>query len=80
MFLPDLRRGYEDNGMMVIFVIVCSISGITFGFCLGFLAAKTHSPQPDGTLTVFVEKGAKVGRVLVWEEGTDNGGLYYPEE
>lgn len=38
----------------------------------------------DGTLIVTVPKGTEVGRVLVQEEGTTNGALYYrdtqPEE
>lgn len=35
--------------------------------------------SPDGTLTVTVPKGTKVTRVLVEEEGTQFGGLFYPE-
>lgn len=35
--------------------------------------------SPDGTLTVTVPKGTKVTRVLVQEEGTKNGGLYYAD-
>ena len=34
----------------------------------------------DGTLEITIPKGKKVGRVLVCEEGTQNGGLYYPDE
>lgn len=34
----------------------------------------------DGTLTVTVPKGANVGRVLVQEDGTQYGGLFYPDE
>lgn len=34
----------------------------------------------DGTLTVTVPKGTHVGRVLVQEDGTQYGGLYYPDE
>jgi hypothetical protein len=33
----------------------------------------------DGTLTVTVPKGTEVGRVLVQEEGTQFGGLYYAD-
>lgn len=35
--------------------------------------------DPDGTLTITVPKGTKVGRVLVQEEGTHCGGLYYAD-
>jgi hypothetical protein len=35
--------------------------------------------HPDGTLEITMPKGKKVGRVLVCEEGTQNGALYYPE-
>ena len=38
-----------------------------------------YSIDPDGTLTITVPKGMKVGRVLVEEEGTHYGGLYYAE-
>lgn len=38
-----------------------------------------YSIEPDGTLTVTVPKGTKVGRVLVQEEGTHCGGLYYAD-
>ena len=34
----------------------------------------------DGTLTVTVSKGTHVGRVLVQEDGTRYGGLFYPDE
>lgn len=34
----------------------------------------------DGTLTVTVPKGTHVGRVLVQEDGTQYGGLFYPDE
>ena len=36
-----------------------------------------YSIEPDGTLTVTVPKCTKVGRVLVHEEGTKFGGLFY---
>lgn len=38
-----------------------------------------YSIEPDGTLTVTVPKGTKVGRVLVQEDGTHCGGLYYAD-
>lgn len=38
-----------------------------------------YSIEPDGTLTVTVPKGTKVGRVLVEEDGTHWGGLYYAD-
>ena len=34
----------------------------------------------DGTLTVTVPNGTHVGRVLVQEDGTQYGGLFYPDE
>lgn len=38
-----------------------------------------YSIDSDGTLTVTVPKGTEVGRVLVQEEGTQWGGLYYAD-
>ena len=38
-----------------------------------------YSIEPDGTLTITVPKGIKVGRVLVREEGTKFGGLFYAD-
>jgi len=38
-----------------------------------------YSIEPDGTLTVTVPKCTKVGRVLVQEDGTHCGGLYYAD-
>lgn len=38
-----------------------------------------YSIDPDGTLTITVPKGMRVGRVLVQEEGTKFGGLFYAE-
>lgn len=38
-----------------------------------------YSIGPDGTLTITVPKDAQVGRVLVQEEGTQWGGLFYPD-
>lgn len=38
-----------------------------------------YSIDTDGTLTITVPKGMKVGRVLVQEEGTKFGGLFYAE-
>ena len=38
-----------------------------------------YSIEPDGTLTVTVPKCTKVGRVLVQENGTHCGGLYYAD-
>ena len=38
-----------------------------------------YSIEPDGTLTVTVPQGIKVGRVLVQEDGTHCGGLYYAD-
>lgn len=35
--------------------------------------------EKDGTLVVTVPKGTNVGRVLVQEEGTCIGSLYYPD-
>ena len=38
-----------------------------------------YSIEPDGTLTITVPKGMKVGRVLVQEDGTQWGGLFYAD-
>lgn len=38
-----------------------------------------YSIDPDGTLTITVPKGMKVGRVLVQEDGTQWGGLFYAD-
>ena len=38
-----------------------------------------YSIDPDGTLTITVPKGTKVGRVLVQEDGTQWGGLFYAD-
>lgn len=38
-----------------------------------------YSIDPDGTLTITVPKGMKVGRVLVQEEGRQWGGLFYAD-
>lgn len=38
-----------------------------------------YSIDPDGTLTVTVPKGTEVSRVLVQEEGTQWGGLFYAD-
>lgn len=39
-----------------------------------------YSIDPDGTLTVTVPKGTKrIGRILIEEEGTQYGGLFYPD-
>ena len=39
----------------------------------------SYSHEKDGTLVVTVPKGTNVGRVLVQEEGTCIGSLYYPD-
>ena len=42
---------------------------------------KSYSIEPDGTLTVTVPKGTKrIGRILIEEDGTQYGGLFYPDE
>ena len=38
-----------------------------------------YSIDPDGTLTVTVPKGTTVNRVLVQEDGTQWGGLFYAD-
>ena len=39
-----------------------------------------YSINPDGTLTVIVPKGTKrIGRILIEEDGTQYGGLFYPD-
>ena len=38
-----------------------------------------YSINTDGTLTITVPKGMKVGRVLVQEDGTQWGGLFYAD-
>lgn len=38
-----------------------------------------YSIKPDGTLTITIPKGIKVDRVLVQEDETHWGGLYYAE-
>lgn len=39
-----------------------------------------YSIAPDGTLTIRVPKGTKrIGRILVEEDGTQYGGLFYPD-
>lgn len=38
-----------------------------------------YSIEDDGTLVITVPKGTKVGRVLVQEEGTQYGGLFYAD-
>ena len=38
-----------------------------------------YSVSSDGTLTITIPKGIKVGRVLVEEDGTHLGGLYYAD-
>ena len=40
----------------------------------------SYSIEPDGTLTVTVPKGTKrIGRILIEEDGTQYGGLFYPD-
>ena len=42
---------------------------------------KSYSIEPDGTLTVTLPKGTKrIGRILIEEDGTQYGGLFYPDE
>lgn len=39
-----------------------------------------YSISSDGTLTVTVPKGTKrIGRILIEEDGTRYGGLFYPD-
>lgn len=38
-----------------------------------------YTIDPDGTLTITVPKGTEVSRVLVQEEGTQWGGLFYAD-
>lgn len=38
-----------------------------------------YSIDPDGTLTITVPKGTTVNRVLVQEDGTQWGGLFYAD-
>ena len=39
-----------------------------------------YSIDHDGTLTVTVPKGTKrIGRILIEEDGTQYGGLFYPD-
>lgn len=42
-------------------------------------AVLPYTIAPDGTLTITVPKGMKVGRVLVQEDGTQWGGLFYAD-
>lgn len=39
----------------------------------------SYTIAPDGTLTITVPKGMKVGRVLVQEDGAQWGGLFYAD-
>lgn len=39
-----------------------------------------YSIAPDGTLTITVPKGTKrIGRILIEEDGTQYGGMFYPD-
>lgn len=39
-----------------------------------------YSIEPDGTMTITVPKGTKrIGRILIEEDGTQYGGLFYPD-
>lgn len=39
-----------------------------------------YSIAPDGTVTITVPKGTKrIGRILIEEDGTQYGGLFYPD-
>lgn len=39
-----------------------------------------YSIDPDGTLTIIIPKGTKrIGRILIEEDGTQYGGLFYPD-
>lgn len=39
-----------------------------------------YSIEPDGTLIITVPKGTKrIGRILIEEDGTQYGGLFYPD-
>ena len=38
-----------------------------------------YTIAPDGTLTITVPKGTEVSRVLVQEDGTQWGGLFYAD-
>lgn len=38
-----------------------------------------YTIAPDGTLTITVPKGTTVSRVLVQEDGTQWGGLFYAD-
>lgn len=42
-------------------------------------AVLPYSIDPDGTLTITVPKGTTVKRVLVQEDGTQWGGLFYAD-
>lgn len=42
-------------------------------------AVLPYSIEPDGTLTITVPKGTTVSRVLVEEDGTQWGGLFYAD-
>lgn len=42
-------------------------------------AVLPYTIAPDGTLTVTVTKGTEVSRVLVQEDGTQWGGLFYAD-
>lgn len=40
----------------------------------------SYSIDPDGTLTIIVPKGfKKIGRILIEEDVTRYGGLFYPD-
>ncbi len=39
-----------------------------------------YSIDPDGTLTITIPKGTKrIDRILIEEDGTQYGGLFYPD-
>ena len=39
-----------------------------------------YSIESDGTMTITVPKGTKrIGRILIEEDGTQYGGLFYPD-
>jgi hypothetical protein len=42
-------------------------------------AVLPYTIDPDGTLTITVPKGTTVNRVLVQEDGTQWGGLFYAD-
>lgn len=68
---PEFRRKHLDIDLLG---VIRNISAIKPADVV------PYSIEPDGTLTVTVPKGTKrISRILIEEDGTQYGGMFYPD-